>query len=154
MEEPGEQCIVVFSLSITEPASEFVCVWRGWDVATPPPPLLVDFRNSLCKDDIALFSRFLQGLKQCSGSMTFCCGSGSGSADPCLWLISPDPDADTDPAIFVCDLQDANKKIILKTFSAYYFLNVHLHNLSKITSPKETVGIKVFLLFCSMIEGL
>ncbi len=24
---------------------------------------------------------------QCSGSMTFWCGSGSGSADPCLWLV-------------------------------------------------------------------
>ncbi len=28
---------------------------------------------------------------QCSGSMTFWCGSGSGSADPCLWLMDPDP---------------------------------------------------------------
>ncbi len=24
--------------------------------------------------------------------MTFWCGSGSGSADPCLWLMDPDPD--------------------------------------------------------------
>ncbi len=30
------------------------------------------------------------------------CGSGSGSSDSCLWLI--------DPAIFVIDLQDADKK--------------------------------------------
>ncbi len=37
-------------------------------------------------------------LKQCCGSMTFWrrSGSGSGSADPCLWLMDPDPD----PAIF------------------------------------------------------
>ncbi len=28
---------------------------------------------------------------QCCGSMTFWCGSGSRSADPCLWLINPDP---------------------------------------------------------------
>ncbi len=34
-----------------------------------------------------------------------------------------DPDADLDPAIFVIDLQDANKKTNLKkSFSAYYFL--------------------------------
>ncbi len=26
-----------------------------------------------------------------SGSMTFWCGSGSGPADPCLWLMDPDP---------------------------------------------------------------
>ncbi len=45
---------------------------------------------------------------QCSGSMTFWCGSGS--ADPCLLLMDPDP------AIFVTDLQDANKKLISKKF--------------------------------------
>jgi hypothetical protein len=44
--------------------------------------------------------------------MTFWCGSGSGSADPCLWLM--DPDSDSDPAGFVIDLQDANKKLIFK----------------------------------------
>ncbi len=33
---------------------------------------------------------------------------------------------DPDPAIFVIDFQDANKKLILKKFSAYYFLKVHL----------------------------
>ncbi len=38
---------------------------------------------------------------QCCGSITFWCGSGS--ADPCLCLAYPDP------AIFVIDLQDANK---------------------------------------------
>jgi hypothetical protein len=48
--------------------------------------------------------------------MTFWCGSryGSGSADPCLRLM--DPYADPDPAIFVIDLRDANKKEILKNF--------------------------------------
>jgi hypothetical protein len=35
-------------------------------------------------------------------------------------------DPDPDPAIFVIDLQDANKTLILKSFSAYYFLKVHL----------------------------
>ncbi len=30
-------------------------------------------------------------LNQCSGSMTFWGGSGSGSSDPCFWLIDPDP---------------------------------------------------------------
>ncbi len=43
---------------------------------------------------------------QCCGSMTFWVGSGSGSADPCLWLMDPDP------SIFVIDLQDASKKLI------------------------------------------
>jgi hypothetical protein len=45
-------------------------------------------------------------------------------------------DPDSDPAIFVIDLQDASKKQIFNTiFSAYYFLKVHLH--SEIKSQKE-----------------
>jgi hypothetical protein len=58
---------------------------------------------------------------------------------------------DPDPAIFVIDLQDANKKLIfLKNFSAYYFLKVHLHNFSKIKSQKESQNSRnqgFFLLF-------
>jgi hypothetical protein len=41
--------------------------------------------------------------------------------------MDPDLDADPDPAIFVVDLQDAKKKLIKKSFSAYYFCNVYLH---------------------------
>jgi hypothetical protein len=51
---------------------------------------------------------------QCCGSMTFWWGSGSGSADPYLWLMDLYPESDPDPAIFITDLQDANKKLILK----------------------------------------
>jgi hypothetical protein len=47
-------------------------------------------------------------------------------------------DPDQDPAVFVIDLQDANKKLIsLKKFSSYHFLKVHLHHFAKIKSPKE-----------------
>jgi hypothetical protein len=56
----------------------------------------------------------LHTANQCCGSMTFCYGSGSGSADPCLRLIDKDPglrlmdpDSDPDPAIFVIELQEA-----------------------------------------------
>jgi hypothetical protein len=49
-----------------------------------------------------------------------------------------DPDSDPDPAIFVIDLQDVNKKLIFKKgFPAYYFLKVHLHHFSKIKSLEE-----------------
>jgi hypothetical protein len=87
---------------------------------------------------------------QCCGSMIDWYGSGSGSADPCLYLIDPDP------AIFVIDLQDANKKLIKKSFPAYYFLKVYLHNFSKIKSHKESQksrnqGFSYY--FCMMIEG-
>jgi hypothetical protein len=47
--------------------------------------------------------------------------NGSGS--------EADLDADPDPAIFVIDLQDANKDLIFKnSFSAYYFLKVLLRH--------------------------
>jgi hypothetical protein len=59
-----------------------------------------------------------------------------------------DPHSNPDPAIFVIDLQDANKKTnFFKSFSAYYFLKVHLHHFSKTKNKKksQTGGIKVFL---------
>jgi len=49
-----------------------------------------------------------------------------------------DPDPDADPAIFVIDIQDANKNPIFKKSStAFYFLKAHLHHFSTIKSPKE-----------------
>ncbi len=53
----------------------------------------------------------VNSLWQSCGSMTFWCGSGSGSGSadpwiPCLWLMDPDP------SIFIIDFQDANKKPI------------------------------------------
>ncbi len=83
-------------------------------------------------------------LTQCCGSMTFWCRSGS--ADPCLWLMNPDPD----PAIFIIDLQDANKKVFKKNLSAFYLLKLHLHHFSKIKSQKEVTKLeksRFFLLF-------
>ncbi len=50
--------------------------------------------------------------------------------------MDPDPDADPDPSIFITDLEDANKKIILKkSFPVHYFLKVH--HFSKIKSQKD-----------------
>jgi hypothetical protein len=47
-------------------------------------------------------------------------------------------DADPDPSLFITDLQDANKKLILKKgSSAYYFLKVLLHPFLKVKSRKE-----------------
>jgi hypothetical protein len=38
-------------------------------------------------------------------------------------------DPDPDPSIFIIDLQDANKKLILKkSFPAYYFLKISFFN--------------------------
>ncbi len=57
-------------------------------------------------------------------------------ADPCLWLLDPDPDS----AIFFIDLQDAKKKLFFSKFFCLLRFKgtvVHLHHFSKIKSPKE-----------------
>jgi hypothetical protein len=76
---------------------------------------------------------------------------------------------DPDPAIFINDLQEANKKLIfftiqeankklifLQSFSAYYFLKVHLHHFSKIKVKKKSQNSRnqgFSYYFCLMIEG-
>ncbi len=100
-------------------------------------------------------------IKQSCGSMTFWGGTGSGSADPCLWLMDPDSDVDPDPAIFVIDLQSANKKLMFfkNRFSAYYFLKEHFtltSYFSKIKSQKEVTSSRnqgFSYYFCLVIEG-
>jgi hypothetical protein len=55
---------------------------------------------------------------------------------------------DTEPSIFVIDLQDARKKLNFnQIFSAYAFLKLHLHHISKIKIGKKHKigGIYVFL---------
>ncbi len=70
-------------------------------------------------------------------------------------------DADPEPAIFVCDLQNVNKKLVfLLSFFAYYFLKVHLHHFSKIKShtevtkkPKQQESIFFLIQRYLMIKG-
>ncbi len=61
--------------------------------------------------------------------MTF--WGGSGSADPCIWLMDPDP------AIFVIDLQDASKKLIFWHNFFCLLLFEGTYNFSKIKSQNE-----------------
>jgi hypothetical protein len=58
--------------------------------------------------------------------------AGSGSADPCLWLIDPDPDPN--PAIFVIDLQDDNKKLL---FPSFFFLLLFEGTFTKFFKDKK-----------------
>jgi hypothetical protein len=65
-----------------------------------------------------------------------------------------DPDTDPDPAFFVIDLQDANKKqLLFKHFYAYYCLKVHLHKFPKIKSQKESQNQAFSYYFCMIAEG-
>ncbi len=93
---------------------------------------------------VSLSNSIKQSRIQCCGFMAFWCGSGSGSADPCLWLMDPDPD----PAIFVIDLQDANKKLIKKkSFFDYLFwryINIIFKD-KKSKRSHKAVGIKIYL---------
>jgi hypothetical protein len=65
---------------------------------------------------------------------------------------------DPDPAIFVNDLHDDNKKINFfssSKFTAYYFLKVHLHNFSKIKVIKKSQNSRnrgFSYYFCLIIE--
>jgi hypothetical protein len=98
-----------------------------------------------------------QTFYQCSGSMTFWCGSGS--ADPCLLLMDPDPDPGSGSCYFRhWPSRCQQKKIFNTIFSAWYCLKVHLHYryFSKIKSQKESQNSRnqgYSYYFCMMIEG-
>jgi hypothetical protein len=105
----------------------------------------------------AIFNSFYQ----CCGSMTFWGGSGSGSADPCLWLMNPDFDPDPGPGsgswYFRRWPPRCQQKNFFNTiFSAYYFLKLHLHHFWKIKCQKvsqnsRNQGFSYY--FCMMIKG-
>jgi hypothetical protein len=129
------------------------------DTDSDPPLFFTDIQDAnkvFFSQDFLLisFSRYIN--ISCSESMTFWCGAGSGSVDPCLRLMDPNPDSDpdtdpdTDPAAFVIDLQEANKKLIFLnsffclllfegTFTSFF------KDKSKRSQKTVPVGIKNFL---------
>ncbi len=75
---------------------------------------------------------------------------GSGSADPCLWLM--DPDQDSDPAIFVIH----KKKILLSfclipTFWRYIYIIFQRQKVKKKSQNSKNQGFSFY--FCLMTEG-
>jgi hypothetical protein len=90
--------------------------------------------------------------------MTF--WGGSGSADPCLWLM--DPDSDPDLGSGSCYFRHWPSRCQQKTyfltqlFLLITFCKVHLHNFLKIKSQKESQNCRnqgFTYYFCMMIEG-
>ncbi len=74
---------------------------------------------------------------------------------PCLWLTDPDPDSDS--AIFVFDLHDANKKKLKKFFCLLLFEDTFT-SFFKDKNSKSTVVTKsrnqcFSYYFCLMTEG-
>ncbi len=103
----------------------------------------------LCKLAVRLSIRH-----QCSGSMTFWRGSGSGSADPCLWLMDPDPDSAPAPdAIRILLFSSLTFKMppkndFFKTFFCIVLFEGTFTSFFKDKTSKrshKTVEIKVFL---------
>ncbi len=96
-----------------------------------------------------LFSRrklwiqeFLLCRKQYCGSVTFRYGSGSG--DPYLWVMDPNPAPD--PAIFVSDVQDGNKFFFFGflIFGRYPVLfEEHSYHFSKIKFIKKSQNRRI-----------
>ncbi len=80
--------------------------------------------------------------------MTFWCGSGS--ADPCLWVMDPDPD----PALFIIDLQDANKKLLFfKSFLHITFWRYIYIVFKKIKRSQNSRNQGFSYYSCLIIEG-
>ncbi len=87
-------------------------------------------------------------LKQCSGSMTFWCGSGS--ADPCLWLIDPDPEPGSGSCYFRRLPSGCQQKtnfltqfVLLVTFWRYFYI---IFQRWKVKKSQQIVGFKIFLI--------
>ncbi len=102
---------------------------------------LLQLRERPCSGDVAVL------IGECCRSVTF--WFGSGSADPCLWQMDPAPD----PAIFVIDLQDANKKLffLLFTFWRYCYIIFQRQKIAKKSQYSRNQGFSYCC--CLMKEG-
>jgi hypothetical protein len=86
--------------------------------------------------------------------MTF--WGGSGSADPCLWLMDPDPGSESCYFRHWPSRCQQKNKFFHTIYSAFYFLKLHLHHFSNIKSQKESQNSRnqgFSYYFCTMIEG-
>ncbi len=133
-----------------QPAHNLLC-WPG-DHGDVPPRHGIPY--PLCSQHILIdFLAF--GTYQCCGSTTFWCGSGSGSEDPCLWLMGSGFGSGSCNFRHWPSRRQQKTKFLKKGFSAYYFLKIYLHHFSKIKSQKEVPKQYEFFsyYFCLMIEG-
>ncbi len=83
------------SVIVVHPTVQLVTKWIERNIR------IKKFVRQISQDSLGIIKKFMK-----------CSWYGSGSADPCLWLMDPDPD----PAMFVIDIQDGNKKLISKKF--------------------------------------
>ena len=88
--------------------------------------------------------------------MSFWGGSGSGSADPCLWLVDPDPGSGSFYFRHWPSRCQQKTNFFNTIFSAYDFSKLDLHHFSKIKIQKDSQNSRnpgFSNYFCMMIEG-
>jgi hypothetical protein len=73
---------------------------------------------------------------QCWGSVIFLCGSGSGSPDPYLWLMDPDPTP------FFIDFKDAIKHFFSYVFLITFILQALFQSAQHIYEKKIRIRIR------------
>jgi hypothetical protein len=98
--------------------------------------------------------RIKYSVNQCSGSMTFWCGSGPGSADPCLWLYGSGFGCGS--SCFRHWPSRGQQKTILKTFfcilpTFWRYIYIIFLKKSKRRKRRRNQGFSYY--FCLMIEG-
>ncbi len=82
------------------------------------------------------------------GSMTF--WYGFETADPYLWLMDPD----SNPVFVSVTFKTSIKNYFFSlSFFSFYFLKIHIHNCSKITSHKEVTKQYVSMFFLLFLLG-
>ncbi len=133
----------------------------SWDASSQcrrdKPPSQSQQKQSSTKRS---FNHTLLAARQCCGSMTF--WGGSGSADPCLWLMDPDSVPDPDPgpgSCYYCNWPSRCQQktnfltqfFLLITFWSYIYIIFQRLKIQQKSQNSRNQGFSYY--FCMMIKG-
>ncbi len=132
--------MLIFKAEIifSSPAAIFFTCWKCVDQQESRSPHTQQMTTTIMKSSIPSHGIYVS--KQCSGSMTYWSGSGSGSADPCLCYFRHWP----------------SRKLIFISFLLITFWRNFFIIFQKIKSPKKSQNSKnqgFSYYFCLLIEG-
>ncbi len=103
-----------------------------------------------------LYFSFSFIISSVAGPWHFGVDPWSGSADPCLWLMDPDPGSRSCYFRHWPSRCQQKTNLLTQFFLLAYFLKLHLHHFSNIKSQKESQNSRnqgFSNYFCMMIEG-